>query len=97
MTGLTDRERYVLERVDADRCRASDCPCHGWKRELGDHLRRIAPDVDDITLARIVLSVSSQLSWHIATGGIAPHILGVFTAGVALELAAIEVEEPPRG
>lgn len=93
MNQLTDAERRVLEEVRASRC-APECSCHRWKQRLADKLRTQHPGIDDVTLARIILTVANHLSvaamYHRLDGGRTARI----AAGAAVELAALDLDCP---
>ncbi|MDN3356045.1 hypothetical protein [Actinomadura sp. DC4] len=92
---LTPVERTLLRELRGVRmpC-APGCPCEDLERGLADQLRQQHPDVDDVTIARIVLTVACHVSTAVAVHGLTGPGAGGLTARVAVELASFELDHP---
>ncbi|MGH3380387.1 MAG: hypothetical protein ACRDP6_37195 [Actinoallomurus sp.] len=63
-----------------------------WARALADHIRRKVPELDDITLARVVLATSHQVTTLVMGHGMRTGMhAGSVLAEAASELAAFEL------
>jgi hypothetical protein len=94
VTALTDEDLAVLARVKSVKCESPVCNCALVERDIADEARRNAPDVDDSTLAKVLLDVARQ------AGAYANHndLTGIATMALvgraAAELAALELGDP---
>lgn len=95
MSALTTDERALLATIRQGRT-PTGCPCMpDWGQAVADHVRSRVPEIDDVTLARVVLAVSSQINALTIGHGmrVALHASTVL-AEAATELAALDLDHP---
>jgi hypothetical protein len=94
VSGLSARERAALLRVYRTPCGdPGRCDCGDLRRRLADGMRRRLPDVDDVTLARVLIAVAIESAPTTDTlSGVA---LGGLIARCAAELGEIELGTMP--
>lgn len=93
MSALTDHERHVLQRVRDRPCQNQDCAlCVPRFRTLADALRQELPDIDDVTLARVLMAVSVKATTSVLLDGLSGLSTAKLILGTASELAATELD-----
>lgn len=92
---LTDKERDLLRVIKNGRV-VTGCPCmEDWARALADHVRTKVPELDDVTLARVVLATSNRITTLAVSHGMRAALhAGSVLAEAASELAAFEIDHP---
>lgn len=95
MSPLTDKERDLLKVIKNGRV-VTGCACtEDWAQALADHVRCKVPEVDDTTLARVVLAVANHVTSLTFAHGLRTSLhAGSVLAEAAAELAALELEHP---
>lgn len=89
---ILNRHDLVALRIVRDTpCETPDCPCLTWKTELADAVRKIAPDVTDAQLAKILLRISGYVGMRAIPNNLAGWAVGGLIAGAAADLAAMEL------
>jgi hypothetical protein len=94
---LSDYDRAVLRQLRVQPCRPG-CRCGGTSahliRDYADDIRRDLPDVDDVTIARVVLATIRRAAIPTVQSGLGgPQTLGLL-GGIAAEIAALEIGDP---
>jgi hypothetical protein len=97
MSTLSSRDLIALRIVRDTPCNAPDCPCTAWKTELADAVRKIAPDITDAQLAKILLRISGYVGMRALPHNLAGWAVGGLIAGAAADLAALELADDPGG
>jgi hypothetical protein len=94
MNKLTPQERELLQVIrDSSPCPA-DCRCRSLKRGLADRLRAEHPDVDDVTIARILLTAVGCITAASVLHRLDGPRTAAIASGAAVELAALELDHP---
>jgi hypothetical protein len=92
---LTDAERTLLNIIRNGRTPIG-CPClPDWTQAVADDIRQRVPEVDDTTLARVVLAAASRINAFTVSHGLRTAMrAGVVLTGAAIELAAFDLDHP---
>jgi hypothetical protein len=94
MNVFTDEEKRGLAALHA---RASAVGAPGEGREIADHMRLMLPDLDDVTIGRVLLRIAIHLgALHQVFGEEAAGQIGRQYMMAALQLTALEWQETHR-
>ena len=95
MSTLTEDERVLLTIIRKGRIPAG-CSCMpDWAQAVADDIRNKVPEIDDTTLARVILAASSRINALILGHGMRVAMSASSTlAEAASELAALELDHP---
>lgn len=96
MSVLSEADLAALRRVAAIPCKVPACHCIETQRLIADVVRQAAPEVADDQLALIVLKISGLVSAYAVVHNTSGTAVGGILAGVAVELASLEIGDIPR-
>lgn len=89
---LTDHDKAALRRIASATCIPGGEPA---RRAVADHLRRGFPNLDDAELAAVLLRLAVPLAQVVVANNLGGRATVGFVAGVATDLAALEIGDTP--
>jgi hypothetical protein len=89
---LTDRDKTILRNVASITCQPG---CNKAQRDVADHLRTRFPHLSDADLAAVLINVAGPAAAIARANTISGPGVAAFVAGVAAELAALEIGGGP--